>query len=213
MPLLSEDDRTAIRQHFATMERTVEVTVTHPPEGPGDAGAILAELAGLTDRIRLVTEPRGDAGPASITVGGHGRVRFMGTPSGYEFSTLLTAIIDAGRPDTRLSPSTIAFVEGQKEPLEIMVFVTPTCPHCPGAAVLAHRMAAASPMITASVVEAQEYPDLSASNKVMGVPRTVVNGRYHAEGNMSETVLVAALSRAMASGRPEGFINLSEFIK
>lgn len=212
MPLLSEDDRKAIRQHFSTMENTVAVTLTHPPDGPGDSGAILGELAGLTDRILLVTAPSPDGAPPSISVGEHGRVRFMGTPSGYEFSTLLTAIIDAGRPGTKLSPATIAFIEGLSEELNIMVFVTPTCPHCPGAGVLAHRMAAASSMISASVIEAQEYPDLAGAYRVMGVPRTVVNERYHAEGNMSETVLVTALSRAMASGRADAFINLSEFI-
>jgi alkyl hydroperoxide reductase subunit AhpF len=213
MPLLSEDDRNAIRQHFSTMEKEVSVTLTHPPEGPGDSGAILAELAGLTDRIRLVTVPSPETAPPSITVGEHGRVRFMGTPSGYEFSTLLTAIIDAGRQGTKLSPATLTFIEGLREELQIMVFVTPTCPHCPGAAVLAHRMAAHSPRISASVIEAQEFPDLATSNRVMGVPRTVVNGKYHAEGNMSETLLVTALSRAMASGRPDSFINLSEFIQ
>lgn len=212
MPLLSEDDRNAIRQHFSTMENTVAITLTHPPDDPGDSGAILGELAGLTDRIQLLTAPSQDTSPPSITVGEHGRVRFMGTPSGYEFSTLLTAIIDAGRQGTKLSPATIAFIEALGEELRIMVFVTPTCPHCPGAGVLAHRMAAASPMIRASVIEAQEFPDLAGAHRVMGVPRTVVNERYHAEGNMSETVLVAALSRAMASGKPDSFINLSEFI-
>ncbi len=212
MPLLSEDDRNAIRQHFATMENTVSVTLAHPPEGAGDSGAILGELAELTDRIRLVTAPSPETGPPSITVGEHGRVRFMGTPSGYEFSTLLTAIIDAGRTGTKLSPATVSFIDGLSGELNIMVFVTPTCPHCPGAAVLAHRMAAASPLVSASVIEAQEYPELASSHRVMGVPRTVVNGRYHAEGNMSESVLVSALSRAMASGRQDAFINLSEFI-
>jgi alkyl hydroperoxide reductase subunit AhpF len=213
MPLLSEDDRNAIKQHFSTMENTVAITLTHPPEGTGDSGAILGELARLTDRIRLVTAPSPEAAPPSITVGEHGRVRFMGTPSGYEFSTLLTAIIDAGRSGTRLSPATVSFIEGLDEELHIMVFVTPTCPHCPGAAVLAHRMAAASPMISASVIEAQEFPDQAGSHRVIGVPRTNVNETYHAEGNMSETVLVGALSRAMASGRPGSFINLSEFIQ
>lgn len=213
MPLLSEDDRTAIRQHFSTMENTVAITLTHPPDGPGDSGAILAELAELTDSIRLATVPSPETTPPSITVGEHGRVRFLGTPSGYEFSTLLTAIIDAGRKGTKLSPATLSFIEGLREKLDIMVFVTPTCPHCPGAAVLAHRMAALSPLVSARVIEAQEFPNLAGSHRVMGVPRTVVNERYHAEGNMSETVFVAALSRAMASGRTDSFINLSEFIQ
>ncbi len=212
MPLLSEEDRKAIEDHFSSMERQVHITLTHPGADPGDSGAILAELAGLSGRISLSLIPSsGEAHPV-ISVGDHGRVLFWGTPSGYEFSTLLTAIIDAGRGQQRLSRETTEFLRSLTEPLEIMVFVTPTCPHCPGAAVLAQRMAAVSPLITARVIEAQEFPELAEAHGVMGVPRTVVNSRYHGEGNIPERQFVQALSKAMAAASPNGPVDLSEYM-
>jgi alkyl hydroperoxide reductase subunit AhpF len=212
MPLLAENDRDAIKKHFSAMNRRVAVTLNHSPEGPGQTGEILQELAELTDLLDLSMSPSEGTGSPVISVGPHGRVLFWGTPSGYEFNTLLTAILDAGRGEQRLSPATIEFLDRLTEDLDVMVFVTPACPHCPGAAVLAHRMAAASPRVSARVVEAQEHPDLARANRVMGVPRTVVNGRFHAEGNMAEPMLIPALSRAMASGGTGDYIDLSEYM-
>lgn len=211
MAILSDEDRKAIQQHFSTMEKPVYITLTHPSDGPGDSGAILKELAGLSNLINLEINPSTEETPPVITIGDHGRVQFLGTPSGYEFSTLLTAIIDAGRTGTKLSQKTTAFLDALSQELDIMVFVTPTCPHCPGAGVLAHRMAAASNRVTSRVIEAQEYSELAREHRVMGVPRTVINGRFFGEGNMGESVLVGALSKAMTEAAPEGTVNLSDF--
>lgn len=212
MAILGEDDRKAILRHFSLISEDVPVNLTHPAEGPGETGAILEELAGLSGRILLTTRESEEAAHPMISVGGHGRVVFWGTPSGYEFSSLLTSIIDAGRPGSRLLPETETFLRELDEDLDIMVFVTPACPHCPGSAVLAHRMAAASDRVTARVIEAQDYPDLARDNNVMGVPRTVINGRFHGEGAISETTLVSALSRALSSSPREGAVNLSEYM-
>ena len=90
------------------------------------------------------------------------RIRFLGAPAGYEFMSLIEAVILAGTNDSGLTPDSRALVaEHVTEPLDIQVFVTPTCPHCPRAVTLAHRMAVESPLITATCVEATEFMDLS----------------------------------------------------
>ena len=71
-------------------------------------------------------------------------------------------------------------------PLDILVFVTPTCPHCPRAVTLAHRMAVESPLIRATCVEATEFLDLSQRYQVTGVPKTVVNGTIEMLGALPE---------------------------
>jgi alkyl hydroperoxide reductase subunit AhpF len=212
MPILSEEDRKAVRQHFSAIEDIVPITLTHPLEDPGDTGAILGELAELCDKIKLITVHSRDDDRPVVSVGDHGRVLFLGTPSGYEFNSLLTSIIDAGRRVVRLQPETETFLEELAENLNIMVFVTPTCPHCPGSAVLANRMAAASRKVTSRVIEAQEYPELAREYGVMGVPRTVINGKFHWEGAVGEKNLVASLSRAIAASPDAAVVNLAEFM-
>lgn len=85
-----------------------------------------------------------------------------------------------------------------QRPLHLQVFVTPTCPYCPRVALLAHRLAQASPRIRADMVEVLEFPDLAERYRVHGVPRTVINEVVAIEGAVPEAVLVARLQEAAA---------------
>ena len=53
-------------------------------------------------------------------------VRYYGIPSGYEFSSLIEAIVDVSRGETELLPATRETLAGFVEPLHFQVFVTPT---------------------------------------------------------------------------------------
>ncbi len=122
-------------------------------------------------------------------------IRFYGLPSGYEFSTLLEDIVDVGRADSGLSEATRQALQAIDKPLHVQVFVTPTCPHCPGAVRLAHKMAIENPYITADMIEATEFPQLSMQYNVRGVPRTIVDGRMSIEGNVPESEFVGRIIR------------------
>ena len=58
---------------------------------------------------------------------------------------------------------------------------------------MAYRLAVASPRITATAIEATEFPDLAKTYRVSGVPKTVIDGRIEILGAQSEDVLVAQL--------------------
>jgi glutaredoxin len=79
----------------------------------------------------------------------------------------------------------------------MQVFVTPTCPYCPQAVLLAHKMALESDLVTADMVEATEFPHLSMKYSVMGVPRTVINETVHMEGAAPEPLLLAKVQEAV----------------
>lgn len=51
-------------------------------------------------------------------------------------------------------------------------------------------MAMESELVTADMVDASEYPELSDSFNVYGVPLTVVNGSGRVEGGMPEAMFV-----------------------
>ena len=197
MALLSDSDREAIKGHFEKITMDVPVTLTRAP-GDSDTEEILKELTELTPRLKLtVQESTGGEMVPSLNIGTSGRVLFHGTPAGYEFSSLLTGIIDNGRNEETLTRETMEFLDGLEEDLNIKVFVTPTCPHCPPSVVLAHRMAAYSPRVTAEAIEANEFQELSEKYQVQGVPRTVINDTFAAEGSQPESYLIEALKRHM----------------
>ena len=58
---------------------------------------------------------------------------------------------------------------------------------------LAYRAALASPRITASAIEATEFPTLADSMDVWAVPRVVVNGVPQWDGAVPERVFVDRL--------------------
>ena len=213
MSLLSAQDRQTVKTHLAEIRLPVKLlffTQTFgAPETALIARQVLDEIAGLHDQISLEEvnfildkERAAQYGieqiPAVVLLRGvtgeDTRIRFLGAPAGYEFMSLIEAVIVAGTGESGLSDTSKALIaEHVAAPMHIRVFVTPTCPHCPRAVTLAHRMAAESPHITATCVEASEFIELSRKYRVTGVPKTVVNDTIEILGAHPEDTFVRAI--------------------
>jgi glutaredoxin-like protein len=208
MPLLSEQDRETVRTHLSAIVRPVTMlffTQTFgAPETVVVARQVLDEIVSLSDQVTLeevnfvLDQDRAalygiEHIPAVVLLAGgeDTRIRFLGASSGYEFMSLVEALILAGTGDSGLSPTTRALIaEHVAAPTHIQVFVTPTCPHCPRAVTLAHRMAVESPHIQATCVEATEFMDLTRKYRVTGVPKTIVNDAVEIFGALPEDEFV-----------------------
>lgn len=59
-------------------------------------------------------------------------------------------------------------------------------------------MAMVSPNITADVIEATEFPELSQRYQVMAVPKIVINDKVEFTGAQPEPKFLAELQRALA---------------
>lgn len=212
MPLLNDEIRQEVSKILADLPdpvRLVMFTQDFECAYCTETRQLVEEIAELSDRItaeiydfqadRAKAEELGiDKIPAIAIIGAQDYgVRFYGIPSGYEFASLLHAIrsVAAGKPE--LSDDALQVVAGIQKPVHIQVFVTPTCPYCPQAVMLAHQLAIASPLIRADMVEATEFPPLAIKYQVMGVPRTVINETVHIEGAAPESYVVAKLQEAL----------------
>ena len=60
-------------------------------------------------------------------------------------------------------------------------------------------MAQLNPRITADVIEANEFPDLSRRFNVMGVPKTVIDGAQELIGAQPEARLMDAVRAALVT--------------
>jgi glutaredoxin-like protein len=217
MPLLKDKDREYLIQEFAELEQPVTLVVfTQEFECQycRETRQIAEELAELSDKVSVqvydfvadkeVAEQYGiDKIPATVVmVGGESPrdfgIRYYGIPSGYEFSSLVHDILMVSVGESGLSEATKSWVASLTDPLHLQVFVTPTCPYCPQAVLLAHQLAMESDLIRADMVEATEFPQLSIKYQVMGVPRTVINEATHMEGAAPEPMLLAKLREAVA---------------
>jgi len=113
-------------------------------------------------------------------------VRIYGIPYGYELQTLIEAIINVSRGTTDLSDKTKSILKEVKSPVHIQVFVTLTCPHCPVAAAVAHKLAIESDLVKADVIETSEFPDLAVKYNVIGVPKIIINEKIEFVGAFNE---------------------------
>lgn len=227
MALLSEEDSKQVSKLFDMLETDVNVRVySQKMNCPtcSDTEMILKELDTLSDKLKVsFLNPITDREKAEkdginrvpailVSDGTHSRVKFYGAPSGYEFSSLLTCIVDAGGSEEPLTKDTTDFLDVLETDLNMQVFVTPTCPHCPGAAVLASRMASYSNKVNSTVIEANEFPELSSKFKVQGVPRTVINENLYAEGSVPESMMIQALQKALKDDQSD-LINIMDYLQ
>lgn len=61
-------------------------------------------------------------------------------------------------------------------------------------------MAIESPRVTADVIEATEFPELSRRYRVSAVPKTIINGQAEVLGGMPEPQFVAQVLKAVQAG-------------
>lgn len=221
MALISPADAERLRGDFASMARPVRLlffTQTLECDTCLQTRQILDELPLLSDAISIeevnfvlerdrAAEYGIDRVPAIALLvqddSGIERdthIRFLGAPAGYEFVSLVRALLLVGGGASLLSEGSRALLARVDRPLSVHVFTTPTCPHCPRAVTLAHEMAWANPNITAYAVEATEFPDLARRYHVTGVPKTVVEGGVEILGAIPEDAFV---EQALASFAPE----------
>lgn len=137
---LGEPEQEAIRETFAGLERDVEVTLELGPSSAPvtllAAGgrevdtnaitqAIVEAVCALSDSVSLEVVERDEPGPWPRTTIG-GALVYQGMPVGYELTTLVQAIVEAGRAETSLSAASRERLAGLERDLTVDVFVTPT---------------------------------------------------------------------------------------
>ena len=126
-------------------------------------------------------------------------IRLSGIPAGHEFTTLINDLVMVSKQDSGLSPAVRERLSKLENPVNLQVFVTPTCPYCPQAVILAHQMAMESKFVTGEMVEAMEFVDLSNQFNVSGVPHTIINsGSGEVVGAVPESSLINEIEKALA---------------
>jgi len=170
---------------------------------------LIGELASLSDRVKVeIYDFVADAEkarmfgvekiPALIIMADKDYgMRFYGFPYGYEFRTLIDAMLLASSGRTDLADGTKQKIREINVPIRIQVFVTLTCPHCSSAATIANQFAVENELIKAEIIEANEFPHLAMKYGVMGVPKIVVNDKVEFVGAVPENLFLEQVLLAL----------------
>ena len=147
MTLISPADQQKLRESFAGMTRPVRLlffTQTIGCETCPQTRQILDELPVLSDKITIeelnfvlegdkATQYGIDRVPAIAIVGQDdlgaeqdSKIRFLGTPAGYEFISLVHAVLLVGGRGSSLSNENRTRIAAVRTPVTLRVFTTPT---------------------------------------------------------------------------------------
>ncbi len=86
---------------------------------------LVEAVCALSERVSLEVVEHDDPGPWPRTTIGAGLV-YLGMPLGYELTTLVHGIVEAGRAEPSLTEATLARLEALENDVTIDVYVTPT---------------------------------------------------------------------------------------
>jgi alkyl hydroperoxide reductase subunit AhpF len=138
--VLGEQEQDAVRSVFAALEQDVRVTLELGPTATpvtlvaaggreidtgAETQAVLEDVCALSERVTLELVEHDEPGPWPRTTIGPGLV-YLGMPLGYELTTLVHGILEAGRTEPSLTRASRERLEALERDVEIDVFVTPT---------------------------------------------------------------------------------------
>lgn len=198
--MLNEEIQKQLRQVFSEMKEDVTM-VLFTEEGEcyscAETMGLLEEIEELSDKIHLkkfdlhkdVEEAKKyniEMTPSFVLLNSKGEyegVKFNGIPAGHEINSFIPALIEMSGVRQQVPADFEARVAKIDKPVNIKVFVTLSCPHCPGAVQKAHVLAMLNKNIEGEMIEAQTFHDLSNKFNVSGVPKIVINDKFELVGN------------------------------
>lgn len=200
MKMFNEEIQGQLKEVFQEMKGDVTIALfTKEGECPTceETLAYMQEVTELTDKIHLVEyDLNKDAElakkynvamvPSIVLLDANKEykgVKFNGIPAGHEINSFIPAILEVSGNVSDMPKELEERIMKIDKPMNIKVFITLSCPHCPGAVQKAHKMALMNPFIDAEMIEAETFGELSMKHNVSGVPKIVINDAYDLIGN------------------------------
>src|SRR6056297_4302016 len=200
MSLLNEEVRGQLSEVFEGMGNDVTIALFTKEENCetcSDTKSFMEEVSTLSEQLNLEVYDldedsekaeafKVDKVPAIVLLDADKKyqgVKFYGIPAGHEINSFVTGIMEVSGSGEDLPDELLEQIKGIDKDVDIKVFVTLSCPHCPGAVATAHSLAMLNENIEASMIEAQTFQELSVKHKVSGVTKIIINDELELVGN------------------------------
>ena len=200
MSLLNEEVRGQLSEVFEGMGNDVTIALFTKEENCetcSDTKSFMEEVSTLSEQLNLESYDLDDDSekseafkvdkvPAIVLLDADKKyqgVKFYGIPAGHEINSFVTGIMEVSGAGEDLPDDLLEQIKGIDKAVDIKVFVTLSCPHCPGAVAKAHKLALLNDNISGEMIEAQTFSELSQKFDVSGVPKIVINDEFELVGN------------------------------
>jgi glutaredoxin-like protein len=199
--LLNDDVKKQIKEYLNVLEHPITMVYFTSKKQPcvycDETKELLEEMSSLNDKIHLefkdfdtdledVKAYNIEMTPSFVVLDAnknYSGVKFNGIPAGHEINSFLSALVDMSKQTFEVDEALKVRIQNIDKPVNIKVFVTLSCPHCPGAVINAHRLAMLNPNIVGEMIEANTFGELSEKYNVSGVPKIVINEKHELLGN------------------------------
>ncbi|MHA1617382.1 MAG: thioredoxin family protein [Candidatus Njordarchaeales archaeon] len=213
MGILSEDDKKVLAEKFEKeMVNPVPISLVKsdncnycdPVEellkelAEVSSGKILVKVSEMNPTLSKIL--RVNRGPI-VLIGSKGEVRYTGAPLGEEGWAFIETIAIASNDKHGLDEY-VDDLRSLDRKVRIETVVTPTCPYCPYAVLIANRIAIASRgKVISDTIEAYEFPEIADKWGITAVPTVILSveepysGNVFAVGVPKEKDLIRAILR------------------
>lgn len=186
--MFTEEIKQQLKEVLSAMQNNVKIRFFTDNKCPScaDAEEFIETMASLSDHLSFEKVEMEELVPAyELTSEKYpdASIRFNGIPGGHEINSFLQAIVELSGLAGELPEELIERISKIDKDVDIKVFVTLGCPHCPGAVAKANRLAMENPHIKAQMIEAQTFYELSEKYNVSSVPKIVINESFEFVGN------------------------------
>lgn len=207
---MDEEDLERLRAALSGLEGALTLRLHRAPEESPFEEALAAAARAVAGACgaAITLEEEGKEGDGGGLPGlpalsleptpGDRRVTYLALPRGPEATPFVEAVssLAQGASDQGVA----AALEGLDRPAELLVLVSPACPHCPGAVREAVAVAAASPAVRTLVVDAERFPEVANRHGARAVPFSVLDAELTMVGVVPRSELVAAIAGRDGSG-------------
>ena len=203
--VLSDSDKTEIKKMLANMDGKVDILLFTSESGCFSCSkteTLMEEFDQISDKISLkvydtdknkdmATKYNIELVPAIVVIGKEDYgIKHYGFPGGKEFNPLLEVIISSSMESPKVSEEIGKKINTISNPVEVKIFVTPTCPSCPDMVRGAYYYSLVSDKVSTVTIMSNEFEEYSKNYKINAVPTVVFNEGFSKEGPMAEETFV-----------------------
>jgi len=199
--MLDDAIKSQLKTYLERLQRPIELVAAFDVSpASAELRALLADIQACSPLV-TVREDVFTARAPSFGIAEQGqppRVVFAGLPMGYEFTSLVLALLQVGGHPPKVAPDALAAAQGLSGPYHFEVFMSLSCHSCPDVVQAVNTLAAVNPGVRATVIDGALFQAEVEQRGVMAVPTVFLNGQPFATGRMGLEEVLAKLDASSA---------------
>lgn len=149
-------------------------------------------------------------GPAMI-VGSHRNIVFRAVPAGKTLPPFLDLLRDSESQQPELASDVRQALDRVSLPVFLKLYIAPQCPHCPKVVGQLLPLAAATPLMNLTIIDAALFEKLAQTDKVQAVPTLLLDDQFRWTGQIDpQEIIRLSIERDPASMSPASLRQILE---